>query len=75
MLYRREAIWSKKIPHVVYNCNKIYLESAENHICNIIKIHKMTIKKNGGYQKQMTKDFAKKVTKRAKTTKWGKQSE
>ena len=66
MLYVRKAIWSEEINTIVYNCDETYLEAVENHISNIIKIHKMAIKKNGGYQKQLTKDFAKKVTKRAK---------
>ena len=66
MLYGREAIWFKEISYVLYNCDETYLEAVENHICNIIKIHEMAIKKNRGYQKQMTKNFAKKVTKSAK---------
>ena len=66
ILYVREAIWSEEILHFIYDWDETYLKAVENYICNIIKIHKFAIKRNGGYQKRMIEDFAKKVTKGAK---------
>ena len=57
---------TRKYTYIMYDYDETYLEAVENHICNIIEIHKIAIKRNIEYQKQITKDFAQKVTKGAK---------
>ena len=46
MLYGREAIWSKKLPHLIYDCNETYHKAVENHIIKIMEIYKVAIIKN-----------------------------
>ena len=57
ILYKREAIWSKKLPHTVYDCDKIYHEAVYNHIIKMMEIQKVAMKKNYEYQQNIKTEF------------------
>ena len=63
MLYGRKAIWSEKLPHIVYNCNEKYYEAVENYLINMMEIHEVAMKRNWEYQQTMKTKFQKKVVK------------
>ena len=44
MFYRREAIWSEELPHIVYNCDETYHEVVENHVTNMMEIYEVAMK-------------------------------